>query len=287
VPFLVLWLAGLQAPAPAPPAAARSSPFELAAAWVPRWDQYRYQFSNPSSFGTVQLVPHYFVQSYKADNHWLAVRAQYTVAGQRWLTEAGFAPGIVTQGDDFDTFDQPSGDVVTVGTSGDVTLQSFSVRQRFIAVGHGPVTLVAEYAYRRDRAEFHPADRVETHTMPPSEHREYITTRETTISNVHELRIGPAFAWAIADRWRADLTLTAAPTTFARLVTKLPDKYPGVDIVFDAIVFAAAGEFTLRRAWPAWFVEVGADGERTWSYTADRQFERKGYGVALRAGLRR
>ena len=134
VPLLVLWLAGFQAPAPTPPAAARSSSFEIAAAWVPRWDQYRYQFSNPSSFGTSQLVPHYFVQSYEGDNHWLSVRAQYTVVGQRWVTEAGFAPGIVTHGDDFDTFDQPSGDVVTVGTSGDVSLQSFSVRQRFIAV---------------------------------------------------------------------------------------------------------------------------------------------------------
>jgi len=282
--FLVLWLLGAGG---LPDQPASPPGFALSAAYAPRRDSYRYQFSNPSSFGTAQLVPHHFAQSYKADNHWLAVRAQYTVVGQRWVTEAGFAPEIVTHGDDFDTFDQPGGDVVTVGTSGDVSLQSFSVRQRFIAVRHGPVTLVADYAYRRDRAEFHPADRVETHTMPPSEHREYITTRETTISNVHEVRFGPAFAWAVADRWRADLTVTAAPTAFARLVTKLPDKYPGVDIVFDAIVFAAAGEFTLRREWPAWFVEVGADAERTWSYTADSQFERKAYGIALRAGFRR
>jgi len=70
-------------------------------------------------------------------------------------------------------------------------------------------------------------------------------------------------------------------------VTKLPDKYPDRDIVFDAIVLALAADVSIRREWRSWFLEMRADGDRTWSYTQDRQYERQGYGVTVRAGVRR
>lgn len=282
--LVALWIAALQAPASPPSPPPR---IEVSVAWEPRWDEYRYRFENDSSFGTPQLVPHFFAQSYDASSQWLVVRARYQVARQRWLTEFAMTPEVVTFGDDFDTFFQPGGDVVTVGTAGDVSLRSLRVAQRFLALEQGPAVLFAEYAYRRDRARFHPADRVEIHTKPPSTAREFITTRETTISHVHEVRIGAELEHRIGRAWRVDASLAAAPTAFARLVTQLPDKYPGRDIIFDAIVVAASGRLSLRREWPSWFVEVAADADRTWSYVSDRQLRREGYGVAARVGIRR
>lgn len=284
VPVFVLWLVWAQDPTVAPPPPARR--VEVSPAWELRWDEYRYRFENDSSFGTAQLVPHFFTQSYNADNRWLVVRARYHLARQRWETEFAMTPEVVTFGDDFDTFFQPDGDVVTVGTAGDVSLRSLRLSQRFVAIERGPSVLFASYAYRRDRARFHPADRVETHTKPASVAREFITTRETTISHVHEARIGVEFERRVGRAWRVDASLAVAPTAFARLVTKLPDKYPGRDIVFDAIVVAASGRVSLRREWSSWFVEAGADADRTWNYVADRQFRREGYGLTVRVGVR-
>jgi hypothetical protein len=285
IPLFVVWMAATQAQAgPAPVAPPR---LELSAACEPRWESYEYRFENDSSFGTPQPVPHFFRQSYDADNHWVVVRARYPVARQAWQTEFAMTPETVTYGDDFDTFFQPDGDIATVGTAGNVSLRSLRFAQRFLAVDQGPIVLTGSYVYRQDRAEFHPADRVVTHTKPPSESREHITTRETTISHVHEVRVGVAAGWRMGRGWRGEASLAAAPTTFARLVTKLPDKYPGRDITFDAIVLAAAADVSLRREWRAWFVEVRADADRTWSYAQDRQYTREGYGLTVRAGVRR
>jgi hypothetical protein len=284
VPFFVIWTAVLQGQTGPPPVAPPR--VELSAAYEPRWESYWYRFENDSSYGTSQLVSHFFRQSYDADNQWLIAQARYRVAGQTWRTEFGVTPEVVTYGDDFDTFFQPDGDIVRAGTAGDVSLRSLRFAQRFLAVGHGPVALVGSYVYRRDTAEFHPADRVVTHTKPPSMSREYITTRETTISQVSEVRVGVEADWRRGN-WRGSASLTAAPTTFARLVTKLPDKYPGVDVVFDAIVLAAAADVSLRREWPAWFVEIRGDVDRTWSYVQDRQYERRGCGLTARVGTRR
>jgi hypothetical protein len=283
-PLLLLWMIGAgglaDQPVPEPPR------FELSAAYEPRWESYWYRFENDSSFGTAELVPHFFRQSYDADNQWLAVQARYSVASQGWRTEFAITPEVVTYGDDFDTFFQPDGDIVTTGTAGDVSLRSLRLAQRFLAFERGPASVFADYVYRRDRAEFHPADRVVTHTKPPSESREFITTRETTISNVHEVRIGVEFGWR-KGAWLTGASLSAAPTALARLVTKLPDKYPGRDIVFDAIVLAASGEVSLSREWPSWRVEVRADAGRTWSYVEERQYRREGYGLTARIGARR
>ena len=40
-------------------------------------DRFHYRFENPSSFGTVELVPHEFTQTYWADNQWVALRARF------------------------------------------------------------------------------------------------------------------------------------------------------------------------------------------------------------------
>ena len=279
-PLLFVWVQA----GPAPPVRSRA-PFEVSLGVEVRRDRYHYRFENPSSFDTTALVPHSFRQSYVADNRWLVVRARYRVGRQLWATEVAVTPERVTLGDDFDTFRQPNGDVVTSGTRGDVSLRSWRIAQRLVDAGSPRVRVLAGYVYRRDRARFHPADRVVTHTGPPAETRTFITTRETTISETHELRFGVDRTWRRAGGWELRAAAEGAPALVARLTTRLPDKYPGRDVVFVAFGGSAAWRLTAARAWRRWFVEASADGERAWSYVSGREFGRSGLGGLVRAGV--
>ena len=116
---------------PAPPAV------EVSAGVDTRRDRFAYRFENDSSFDTTELVPHFFRQSYVADNPWLTVRAAFPVGRQRWTAAVAFTPETVTFGDDFDTFFQPDGDVVTSGTAGDVALRLWGAAVRVVG-GRGP-----------------------------------------------------------------------------------------------------------------------------------------------------
>jgi hypothetical protein len=249
-----------------------------------RRDRFHYRFENPSSFGTAELVPHDFRQSYVADNRWLVARATYGVGRQQWATEVALAPERVTDGEDFDTFHQPDGDVVTSGTRGDVSLRSWRVAQRLLDAGSPRVRVRAGYVYRRDRARFHPADRVVTHTRPPSVTRTYITTRETTISETHELQFSVERIWH-GGAWELRAEAAGTPALVARLTTRLPDKYPGRDIVFVALGGAAGLRVDAAGRWGRWTLGVSADGGRAWSYLGGRQFGRTGLGASVRAGV--
>src|SRR5260221_10708152 len=85
-------------------------------------DRWHYRFENPSSFSTAELVPHEFTQTYWGDNQWvvfglrLAPLAQGR--GRLFETEIAATRPRTTRGDDYDTFFQPSGDVVVAGTTG-------------------------------------------------------------------------------------------------------------------------------------------------------------------------
>ena len=269
---------------PAPPVRPRAA-FELSAGVELRRDRFHYRFENPSSFDTAELVPHFFRQSYVADTPWIVVRARYGVGRQHWATEVAITPDRVTFGDDFDTFRQPGGDVVTSGTRGDVSLRAWRIAQRLVDTGSAYVRLRVGYVYRRDRARFHPADRVVTHTRPPSETRTFITTRETTIAETHELRFGLERIWRGGAAWALHASVEGAPALVARLTTRLPDKYPGRDIVFVALGGSAALRVGIAGTWRRWTVEASADGERAWSYLGGREFGRTGLGASARAGV--
>lgn len=277
----------LAGPAPqAPPPGSPAPPaVELSAGLETRRDRFAFRFENDSSFDTTGLVPHFFRQSYVADHVWLAVRAAFPVGGQRWTADAAFTPETVTFGDDFDTFFQPDGDVVTSGTAGDVSLRSWRASLRFVDAGRPGAAFRLRYQYRRDRSRFHPADRVVTHTRPPSETRTFITTRETTIAETHEVWIGLALARPLGRRWRVDAGVEVAPTAIARLTTRLPDKYPGRDIVFSAIATTARvhGSLALTGDW--WLLEFAGDADRAWSWRSDRGFTREGLGATVRVGV--
>ena len=118
-------------------------------------DRYAYRFETPSSFDTLQLVPHFFEQTYVADNHWLLGHVGYGGRRLRGRTQIGLTPAIITRGDDVDTFLQRGGDVVTSGTTGHVTLRSWRVDQRADLTASSPVRWYAAYSYRHDAARFH------------------------------------------------------------------------------------------------------------------------------------
>jgi hypothetical protein len=206
-----------------------------------------YRFENASRLDTAELVPHYFVQHYESTQPWLVARARYPVAHRAAETFAGYAPPRGAFGSDVDTFFQPGGDVATSGTAGDVRMQGLSIDQRF-ALTPGPGwTLSLDGRYTRRRTDFLPAFRVVTHTSPPSTSSEFITTRETTVS--HEIRLGVSLdsMRAIGGGWQLRIEGVAWPAVRGRLVTDLPDKYPGEDIVFEAVAFGGEARAAFRR----------------------------------------
>jgi hypothetical protein len=247
-----------------------------------------YRFENESTFDTPALVPHFFVQHYESTQPWLVARVRYPLGAVMGETTAGYAPERLAFASDIDTFFQPGGDVVTSGTSGDARLRGFSIDQR-VGVGrvHGwPIDVRVRYTHRH--ADFLPADRVVTHTQPPSETREFITTREMTTS--HEIRAGMGFAAAneVGGGWRLEGDGVVWPLVRGRLVTELPDKYPGVDIVFDAPAFGGEARVALvRRIGRASLaLQAHAGGILPYRHSASLRQHTIGAGVALGLGGR-
>lgn len=90
-------------------------------------------------------------------------------AGSRLLeTEAAATPQRSTRGDDYDTFFEPSGNVVIVGTTGGVSMRSWRVQQMIVLGKKAGADWLIGYQYRQDRSEFHPGLKSTRHTQPPS-----------------------------------------------------------------------------------------------------------------------
>jgi len=270
---------------PPPPAGSSwTSNVRVLASYEVHRDHHEYEFENPSSFNTPELVPHKFVQTYVANNQWLVGAVRYPAFGSFMETEFGLTPTRRTFGSDFDTFFNPDGDVIVSGTAGDVTMRSLRFAQwsegRF-----GGVPIRVGYLYRRDAADFLPADRLVTHSSPPASTRTPITTHETTVSQVHEVAIGTWTERTLARRWSIVGGVDVSPRTLARLTTILPEKYPGQEILFQANTAALAGRVRVtwkRGRWPIMFT---ADYGRTWSYRASAQFSRDALHVGVRVGF--
>lgn len=260
----------------APAAASAQSP-ALIVAYERRHDPFRYRFENASRFDTEALVPHFFEQRYRADTDWLRATARYRAGAVALDTLLAVSAPTVGYGDDVDTFFQPTGDVVTSGTIGDVTLSSWRLRQRvFLPAGRG-LGFHMGYALTRDRAEFHASPGFTTHSHPPSREERFVTTRETTWSHVHDVQFGiePAGgtgAWRLTPR-------AAAGIGVARLTVRLPDKYPGLDLRFAASIVTADLGLLVQRRFGAVTISGGADYVHTWSLYSHSQFRRRAVSV--------
>jgi hypothetical protein len=245
-------------------------------------DHFRYTFENPSNIDTDFPVPHSFTQRYVADNQWIFGSARYAVRDDVMQTEFAITPERQTPGSDLDTFYDPNHDVVVSGTSGDVMLRSLRFAQWSEGRLFGLPWRVG-YLYRRDRSQYLPTDRIITHSNPQSEARSPTFGHETTISQVHEIPIQVSQAWNLS-AWRLVPKAEVSPLIFARLTTRLPDKYPGQSIIFDARSVGVGGEIQLmrRRGWP---IEFTLHYGQTWGYRAARQFRRDSFAAAVRVGL--
>ncbi len=260
-------------------------PFDFSLLYTLTRDRFDYYFENPSSFDTPFLIPHHFTQRYDGDAQWLALRLRYPGLGARWETEIGLAPARVTRGDDFDTFLQPDGDVVRSGTTGNVSMRSLRLAQLIGLKPQAGLSWQAGYRVRRDRSDFHEGHKSISHAKPPALERSLVTTRETTISEVHEIWFRGERRLAFGPTWAVTGSIGISPATIARLTTRLPDKYPGREIVFTATGFAVGGQLGLSRTIRRVEIEAAIDYGRAWSYRPSMQFHRTMLGATVGLGL--
>ncbi|HJR61747.1 MAG TPA: hypothetical protein VJ813_20235 [Vicinamibacterales bacterium] len=250
----------------------------------PRVESLRYRFENPSSFDTVELVPHFFEQTYDTDNVWLGLRARYRLLNRAAETQAAFTPQVTAQADDIDTFFQSDGDVVVSGTIGTASLRAWEVGQRVVVGASGNIQYGLGYSYRRDSARYHDGTRITRRSSPPSEIRELVTTREFVASQVHQA------VWFA--RWSAgadrpfSMLFEASPFTLGRLAIELPDKYPGRTIVFRSRAAVLAGEAAFRWPMASMNVELAARASRSFSYSRGAAMRLGGASLVLRVGTR-
>lgn len=236
-----------------------------------RAERFDYFVDFPSNVEPGPLVPHFFEQRYVSDNTWIFVDVFYRLAGSRAITEFGITPRVTRPGSDIDTFFQPSGDVVTSGTRGDVRLRSFAVRQRIEMLDGRGWTIGVTMGYRRSEMDFLPSDRIVTHSQPPSDTREPVGGDETTWSHVVDWGFTAARPLVAAGRWRLDAHLEALPITRARLTVSLPAKFPGELIRQDTFGFGARGRLRIERRVGRMAVGAAFGAGGVWGYrrTAD------------------
>ena len=245
-------------------------------------DRFTYHFDNPSSIDTPFLVPHFFEQTYKADNVWLIGRVRYTVGGRRWETFGSVTPGRESTGDDYDTFFDPDGTTIVSGTTGGISIASWRIGQLAELVRRGSASLFTGYRLRADRSDFHLGHKTVRRNAILVEATD-VTTREMTSSQLHEILTGFSFAAPLGRSWELAIDAEAAPIAVGRLLVQLPDKYPGQDLVFLAKVATASGRITLTRRSDTWGFAFVIDAGRTWSYQSTAALRRPiaGLGVVL------
>jgi len=245
-------------------------------------DRFTYHFDNPSSADTPFLVPHFFEQTYNADNIWLIGRVRYPAAGIRWETFGGVTPSRDSTGDDFDTFFNPDGTTIVSGTTGGISIKSWRIGQRAEVARRGSAALFTGYRLRVDRSDFQLGHKTVTRNGFLVEATD-VTTREMTSSQLHEVLTGLTVALPLGRKWGLAIDTEIAPIALGRLLVQLPDKYPGQDLVFLAKVGTSTSHFTLARRTESWGLALVLDSARTWSYRSTAALKRRvaGFGIVL------
>jgi hypothetical protein len=247
-----------------------------------RRDRLTYRFDNPSNFDTTALVPHFFEQTYVADNVWLTATARYT-AGVRWETEGAVTPQRSSAATDYDTFFDPDGSVVVSGTSGNAAMRALRVSQMAEVGRIGRATLVSGYRFRLDTADFGVGHKTVIRDGTLLQATD-VTTRESTSSQIHELVMAVSLPMTVSPRWMLNARGELAPAVFGRLAVELHDKYPGQDLVFIAKAAATSVRLTLAQTGTRWPIEITADASRTWSYRSTAQLASSVVGLGVKIG---
>ena len=246
-------------------------------------DRFTYHFENPSAFDTPQLVPHFFEQTYVADNLWLVASLRYT-AGIPWETSGAATIQRTLPATDYDTFFDPDGTIVVSGTSGDADRRSLRVTQRG-ELGHaGRVAFVGGYTIRFDRANFGVGHKTVARDARVVEAFD-VTTPEITSSLVQEFFFGATVRRAVGTGWRMTIGGEAAPTTTGRLAIELPEKYPGQQFVFVATSLTGTARLTLSRAPNRRPIELSIDAAHAWRYSSENALTRERFSARLTVGL--
>jgi hypothetical protein len=253
-------------PAPAPPRWGASILSEVTR------ERFTYHIENPSSYDTPELVPHFFEQTYDANNLWIGARVTHPLGRERGELEFALTPQRTRRADDFDTFFQPDGNIVVTGTTGGASVRSWRVSERFPFARWRAVAVDFEYSYRRHRARYHDGDGITTTTLPPSVTHRLVTTRETAVSELHEAGLFVRGRRA-AGRRSLDAMLGVMPVGLGRLSVDLPDKYPGRILVFYASVSTLRGRafYTLPAGRAT--VRVGVHAAKTLSWRNRAQLD--------------
>jgi hypothetical protein len=256
---------------------------EIKFGYEARHDRFRFNFHNPSSFNTTALVPHEFVQTYTADNHWGVVKASYLLLRIPWASELGMTPQRTNYGDDYDTFYQPSGDVVISGTTGNVSTRGIRFTQRGWLWQLKGFSLGAGYQYLRYQARFQFGNSFEIHTQPPSAILEKLPIQETTRSRMHDFDVAARRDWSLPHRGSFSAEVRYSPVVSAFLTTILPAKYPGEEINFFAASTGLSARLALRYLIRAASLEFFVDYSRSWSYSQS-QFRRETLAFGVQVG---
>jgi hypothetical protein len=154
------------------------------------------------------------------------------------------------------------------------------IAERLTVATWGPIAAAFEYAYHRHRAEYHDGEGITTTTRPPSTTRRLVTTRETAVGQLHELKYAIE-ATTRTSRGTATASLDVVPIGLARLGVELPDKYPGQLLVFYARVAAFEGRLGYAVERTRWSWRAGIRAWRTVSWDPASRLDARGVALAV------
>jgi hypothetical protein len=198
-------------------------------------------------------------------------------------TEGGLTVTATGVASDYDTFYQPDGNVVVYGTTADTDVRAWRAAQ-YVGLGSWlGLRWRAAYSYRRDSADFRPSFTTITQTKPPSSAAFWNTDRESTVSEVHEIRIGADRTYTPGPGWHVRIAADTAPTTLARLSVTLPDKY-AEPVSFIAKGLSANAALYVTRRFGPWRAGAVVTWAETWSYAAGSHYHRRAVSAAAAFG---
>lgn len=238
-----------------------------------------YHFDGPSSYDTVELVPHFFEQHYVLDNVWLEAMVRHRAG----VTRVGATPVRQLPATDYDTFNNPGGVVWVSGTTGDARVHSVRLDHAIDLGRTGAVSWSGGYQLQIDRASFLAGHRTDVRNgVLVSE--QTVTTAEYTSAQRHNVFFSGLVAHDLGRRWQARLTATAAPASIARLAIELPSKYPGQTLVYTAAGLAALARVELTPRVSRLPVSVHLEGGRAWSYRSTARASQRRLAVGVTVG---